>query len=609
MNRIIGQTTGPFIDSLRKDKSQIASVSPLVIFRRLLDLGERVDPHSVTKQLKNFAKSCGKLRDFQMRWIDTSFTGEVITFDVGDIPVWIKLKIIREPMPDGKACINFVVVVNDDENGKLYTRLFGSMAVERDKDGNDVPTVRVISDMVTVEDIPVKHTTGKENLQPLKKEAEKPVEQKEPEKKEEPKPLKAVAPTGSVVFKKGDVIRFLDGDALCVTIQKLGPLADGEVASTTKFNLGDASLLNIVRFDIEYVTNRDVYDTDFSSDADRAANKIMDALDMWTPPAPEHAEEKAKPDAPKTNPDDGAPASEVTVNFKEGEIVTFTKVSDEKGDIAVRIENSDIGDPADPDFKLKFKSIEFVDPNFELDFKFGKYKVVNAIDNRTISSYEQLHELMENFMYIEEEVVKAEPAIPDIFDGDGQQPKPAEGSGEPAAEQQPDQPSEEQASETGEAPAPESTSEQPKEEEQPMETATAEQPAEQPAPVGEAVASTLCKDEHTDKWYMSALFGTSDPSIDVVLNKLAQLNEEDPSPEFKVSKSYPVERMVCYTDYTFSIIRMKNGAFYRMFVAHTDLDRGANAAWLYTSDEPDRWFMIGNVTDPEISRIVNRRRM
>ena len=126
---------------------------------------------------------------------------------------------------------------------------------------------------------------------------------------------------------------------------------------------------------------------------------------VTTPPEEEKKEEQKPEESPKEeqpqeepeSPEEpSTPKTELNFGVEKGDIVTFTKISDDNDDIAVRIEGG------------KYGPIDIVDPNFELDFKFGKYKALNKVD-KEFSEYEQLHELMENFMYIEEKVIPTTP--------------------------------------------------------------------------------------------------------------------------------------------------------------------------------------------------------
>ena len=129
----------------------------------------------------------------------------------------------------------------------------------------------------------------------------------------------------------------------------------------------------------------------------------------------------------------------------------------------------------------------------------------------------------------------------------------------------------------------------------------------QPAmkPIGEEPNTKKCSEEHTQSEYMNMLFGTPNPSILHVVNMLKKCAGGD---EYELTGTDTIERMIAFEDYTFSIVKMKNGAYYRVWVAHTDMDRGTAGSWLNTHNEPDRWFKLGDIQDREMSRLLNSRR-
>lgn len=137
----------------------------------------------------------------------------------------------------------------------------------------------------------------------------------------------------------------------------------------------------------------------------------------------------------------------------------------------------------------------------------------------------------------------------------------------------------------------------------------AEVPVEEPQPImkpiGEEPNTKKCSEEHTQSEYMNMLFGTPNPSILHVVNMLKKCAGGD---EYDLTGTDTIERMIAYSDYTFSIVKMKNGAYYRVWVAHTDMDRGLEGSWLNTHAEPDRWFKLGDIQDREMSRLLNSRR-
>ena len=140
-------------------------------------------------------------------------------------------------------------------------------------------------------------------------------------------------------------------------------------------------------------------------------------------------------------------------------------------------------------------------------------------------------------------------------------------------------------------------------EEQPH--ADEQQPAEEPAPVGDIPEPRKkCGEEHSRGEFLRMLFGTANPNI---MHLFSVLKAEAGNATFQATGTWPIEQMIAYPTYSFSIIKMKNGRFYRVFVAHTDKENLNNSTWLETKDVKDRWFELCDIQDREVGRILDMR--
>lgn len=138
-----------------------------------------------------------------------------------------------------------------------------------------------------------------------------------------------------------------------------------------------------------------------------------------------------------------------------------------------------------------------------------------------------------------------------------------------------------------------------------------------PEPVGEIPPQEPTKIEEPPKPFIGTimskddflrkLFGTHRPTILHVRSKLEQYGKT--SDIYKCTGSFPAIQDIVYPDYTFSIVRMKNGAYYRIFVAYTIMEDLQGSCWEATREVEGRWLNIADVSDPKISAIENQRRM
>jgi hypothetical protein len=138
-----------------------------------------------------------------------------------------------------------------------------------------------------------------------------------------------------------------------------------------------------------------------------------------------------------------------------------------------------------------------------------------------------------------------------------------------------------------------------------------------PEPVGEIPAQETTRIEEPPKPFIGTimskddflrkLFGTHRPTILHVRSKLEQYGKT--SEIYKCTGSFPAIQDIVYPDYTYSIVRMKNGAYYRIFVAYTNMEDLQGSCWEATREVEGRWLNIADVSDPKISAIENQRRM
>lgn len=129
-----------------------------------------------------------------------------------------------------------------------------------------------------------------------------------------------------------------------------------------------------------------------------------------------------------------------------------------------------------------------------------------------------------------------------------------------------------------------------------------------PEPIGEIPTSKpLINTVMSADDFLRKLFRTNRPTILHVLTKLETYGKT--ADIYKLTQNYPTIQDIVYPDYTFSIVRMKNGAYYRIYVAHTIMEDLQNSCWEKTHNVEGRWMKIADVTDPKISAIENQRRL
>ena len=647
MNNINSTFTSIFLDALAKDKSTVKEMSPIVVFRRVLGLGEHVDTSEVMKSLQRHATSMGKLKEFSSNVISNRFTGEVISFDIGPDPAWAQFKVIREPLPEGKGtAINFVFVVTDTQNLKRWTRLVGTIANEV-KDGKNVPVFRLIQDMCNEEDLP--KPVKEEDLTPINEQSaaaampepgDPPAEEKEPEK-----PVSVIFHTGDIVITKRDKnnkvsvsvvdnrhmpinviwefedpgenvedgkyvamreiveseeslfdkftsnfellevigskepviiqhdepvpevpppvfiskdtdVRFRIVDDSVVQIISV-PSKDGEEAGCIH-EFSDAEFKNFVKEGKIYRVKEHIYYDDFDLQASEIAEKFAE---VETAPAEEAQSETVVPAI--DNPPQPDPAGErvPVVVVKQNELITLEEFPGKQFVCMTK-------DLTDVEIEEATKNGTLLDLLVEVSKDTGPDFVPSKTKGKLMEEIVIYNEGDEaEFPQAPGKKFKANRKITQQMVTDNKGIMPTEWFDEIVAEVPP--------------------------------------AAEPLKPIGEEPITKKCSEEHTQSEFMNMLFGTPNPSILHVLNLLKKYAGGD---EYELTGTNTIERMIAYTDYTFSIVKMKDGAFYRVWVAHTDVERGAKGSWLETHGEQDRWFKIGDVQDREMGRLLNSRR-
>ena len=240
--------------------------------------------------------------------------------------------------------------------------------------------------------------------------------------------------------------------------------------------------------------------------------------------------------------------------------------------------------------------MEFTDSDFEksVEYRGIVYEVVDNITKGTFKDYKQISELMEHFKIAEPEKTTQLPADiePPVSEGNTTLDSPAPDSAE--GDHAPD----EGEGETS------STQEQPKEEQQVEEQKT-EEAEEQLNDIGtdpkDLPPKKGIEEEHTVNEFLQILFGTSSPTILHIFKMLNKYGKS--SKTYQMTQTFPTIVDIVFTnpEYHFSIVRMKNGCYYKVFVAHTELERDNSGCWEDTHDERGRWMHLINVSDRQVN--------
>ena len=113
---------------------------------------------------------------------------------------------------------------------------------------------------------------------------------------------------------------------------------------------------------------------------------------------------------------------------------------------------------------------------------------------------------------------------------------------------------------------------------------------------------------------LRGLFGVTDPAITHVEKFLKNHLTEENNAGFLKTGTFPTETTIIYTqkpyDVTVSILKYKDGRFYRVMWAKTDLSLGeaANHGYLATSDIQGRWVRLGRDVQNNVFRPEQRGR-
>lgn len=113
---------------------------------------------------------------------------------------------------------------------------------------------------------------------------------------------------------------------------------------------------------------------------------------------------------------------------------------------------------------------------------------------------------------------------------------------------------------------------------------------------------------------LRGLFGVTDPAITHVEKFLKNHLTEENNAGFLKTGTFPTETTIIYTqkpyDVTISILKYKDGRFYRVMWSKTDLSLGeaANHGYLATSDIQGRWVRLGRDVQNNVFRPEQRGR-
>jgi len=693
-NTIANTVTSAFLGELAKDKSLIKTINPKVIFRRVLGVGENVDRSDVIRQLQVHARACGQLDKFRNDLIDKGLVGEVISFDVGPSPAWVRFSVMREPLPKPKvgATINFIVTVTDRPNMKRYTRLIGAIANEADESGNISPVFRTISDMCEEEIIP-------EEVNPAD--------------------LKSLKDLDEIIVPKGRLVNFVKldgGHAKIVSYEDIDDVLwpklytedthdlDGEKGTVfvysanndvrralleqcsisdilAEFDKVDTKTLTIIAkgtkvlvkvkesgpdkyIDVVPPEEDRIYIGYRIEDADgfvkgeftakqNITGEFVDAHPLTKPmdengwlmlgfnldkaeaavevpepakkeeeppkaeePEPEKSGEYGSDDIRNDMVDVDAPAN--TVVGASVDVSELKGMQEDQPAASV----ADIDQP--PEVPLADSTVIFTageEVNFE-DDPDGIFIAKQDVTTKMWDSIPTTAERMKQFFDRKDKVPPAPPSQPkeetkmetpelyakkgDVIEVNGVQCKvTADITVDYVREHNGD------ISEFTEkiSAAPQAAP--------PIPDAP-----DAVAPIGDVPDVKDIRESITPTQHCQVLFGTTTPSI---MHVMEFLKEECKNSEiFKLTGTFPPEQVSVLPveiepgkveTYTYTILRMKNGAYYRIWVSFTDKDALANPAlageyaWSKTRDDKQRWMKVCDIQDREVSSINNRRRV
>lgn len=628
MNNLNTTVTSAFLSGLEANKSAIKEINPLLIFRRVLGVSESPTARDIVAALQTASSKVGKLQEMQKNFSSPGHIGEIISFDIGpaNVPSWMRFTVLREPLDadGGQTAINFAVIVTDKKEGKRYNRIIGAMSRETNKTGEKQTIFRLIKYICNVEEI----------------EAD-------------------VTEQDGVVIPEGAKIQFRKRRGHDDEI-----IIDSADDDNELFRFADPDVGNI-DCSLKYTAKNDIMRSVFKG----SVSEIMENFEPIKTKTPEAAPpppENPVEEPPKEEPPKEEPPSEPIVIHK-GELVKFEETASTVYKAKADLTQSQVNDIVENNKISEFFDEQLPSPQPEIPSPAEEKK--ETPDLPAVSASAPVGDAPIEVPGESQEV--SEPVAPTSQEMVGyDSPAEAQTQeSEAPANDQPEPPAAVDTRAPADAdpvnePNSETTPEQPKETEQPMSDeivyhagdittffgdartwritqdvtksmlqaakgdmsayavvvepeepvsepvqeqphADEQQPAEEPAPVGDIPEpQKKCGEEHSRGEFLRMLFGTANPNI---MHLFSVLKAEASNSTFQATGTWPIEQMIAYPTYSFSIIKMKNGRFYRVFVAHTDKENLNHSTWLETKDVKDRWFELCDIQDREVGRILDMR--
>ena len=114
----------------------------------------------------------------------------------------------------------------------------------------------------------------------------------------------------------------------------------------------------------------------------------------------------------------------------------------------------------------------------------------------------------------------------------------------------------------------------------------------------EEVPTVDIHDSKVQMGLLNGLFGTTNPAITHLQKFLRKhLSEDEPNPGFLATGTFPTETTIVWCekpyDLTISIVKFKDGRFYRIMLAKTNVGL-SDPGYIATKDIQDRWVRLGN---------------
>jgi len=629
MNAVINTTvTSAFLNDLTRDRSRIKEIAPAVIFKRVLGVGENLDRAGVIKALQRQASNAHALEEYHRNLTNPRFVGEMISFDIGPSPTWMRFSVVREPLPKPKKgyIINFVVTVTDRQVGKRWTRLIGAIANEANENGDMTPVFRTISDMCEEEDIVT--AVDQNNLVDLKKEPpkeeppkvdEKPVPDPEPKKEEGPQDgdiiisinqkvefIKTSGQTAVIADENGKII--WEDDIYTTGIDALSGVQGTAIKFVAANNVSRIFLKTCSPKDIisEFVAEKNADNQ--NETADEAAVSAEEEKKEEVPEIPEPATEEKKEETTQETADVPPPPPPETDSV--GEVSPSPAIADIDASQAKQ-------EPVAPtreklfekDEVTEFEDEKGVDYAAKDDIYDDQWNACKNIEERKALFYKKPAEKVEQPEPVttNEETKNMEEQLwahkGDIREIDGKKyvvkcdisletVKACNGVIDEYVELVVDDNVEASGEETN------------------VETQNGAENKDI-KPIGDIPENKSIYEDISAVEHCNMLFGTTNPNIMHLLNFLKKecTDESYKGEEYTLTGTFPVELMSVWPKYTYSIVRMKNGAFYRIFVCFTDMSRNDSQSWVKTHAEQGRWMRVCDIQDRDVGGLFNRRRV